>query len=131
MIARQELLALSGAFFVTVLLPGCKHSVGASSRIEAKCEIYPRPAKVGFSSITIRLIDHGASATGAHLKLEADMSHPGMSPVFADVSETAPGRYESHLNFTMAGDWVLTVRGSLADGEHIEKEVPLPGVRPD
>ena len=95
-------------------------------------EISPQPPKLGRVKVTLSFIDrHHVPLRGAHLKLEGDMSHPGMAPVFGDVAETKPGRYEGSLNFSMAGDWVMIVRGTLADGERLEREVSLPGVRPD
>lgn len=95
-------------------------------------EVSPYPPKLGLARVILSLADQRhAPLTGAHLKLEGDMSHPGMAPAFGDVTETRPGRYEGSLMFSMAGDWVIVVRGTLADGERIEREVSIPGVRPD
>jgi hypothetical protein len=44
-------------------------------------------------TITLRVADaSGAPAPGLHLKLEGNMSHAGMTPVFADAKEIEPGR---------------------------------------
>ena len=59
---------------------------------------------------------------GAHVRIEADMSHPGMSPVFAEGSEVEPGHYQSQLTLGMAGDWVILIRGTLADGTKVERQ---------
>ena len=45
------------------------------------------------------------------------MSHAGMSPLFAEAKETEPGRYEAHLEFQMAGDWVILLHVTLPDGK--------------
>jgi YtkA-like len=67
---------------------------------------------------------------GAHIKLEGDMSHPGMAPVFAEAAEAEPGSYVAHLRLTMAGDWVILVQGTLANGRRIDRQVDVKGVLP-
>ena len=52
-------------------------------------------------------------STGARLRLEGLMSHPGMAPVVAEVVERGDGAYDAPLQFTMAGDWILFVTGQL------------------
>jgi hypothetical protein len=68
--------------------------------------------------------------TGARLRLEGLMSHPGMAPVVADVVERDAGTYDAPLQFTMAGDWILLVTGQLADGTPLNKRIEIAGVRP-
>ena len=59
---------------------------------------------------------------------EADMSHPGMTPVFGEAQEFAPGQYQGSLEFAMAGDWVVLIHVTLPDGRTVEREVSVPGV---
>ena len=59
---------------------------------------------------------------------EADMSHPGMTPVFGEAQEVAPGQYQGSLEFAMAGDWVVLIHVTLRDGRTVEREVSVPGV---
>ena len=59
---------------------------------------------------------------------EADMSHPGMIPVFGEAQEFAPGQYQGSLEFAMAGDWVVLIHVTLPDGRTVEREVSVPGV---
>jgi hypothetical protein len=68
--------------------------------------------------------------TGAHLRLEGVMSHPGMAPVSAAVVERANGEYEAPLQFTMAGDWILLVTGELPGGTQLKQQIEIAGVRP-
>lgn len=37
------------------------------------------------------------------------MSHAGMVPVLAEARETDPGIYHAEFEWTMAGDWIVTV----------------------
>jgi YtkA-like protein len=68
--------------------------------------------------------------TGARLRLEGVMSHPGMAPVTAAVTERGNGEYEAPLQFTMAGDWILVATGELPGGGQIKKQIEISGVRP-
>ena len=45
------------------------------------------------------------------------MSHAGMSPSFAVANEIDPGRYQAHLEFPMAGDWVILLHVTLPGGQ--------------
>jgi len=79
----------------------------------------------------LRLTDSASKAiAGAHIALEADMSHAGMPPVFGDAKEIAPGRYQTHLALGMAGDWVILLHVVLPGGEKLERQIDLRGVEP-
>jgi len=93
-------------------------------------EIDPQPPVAGPATITVSLADaEGHPLTHAKVTVEGDMSHPGMSPVFAESREVAGGRYQAHIDFAMAGDWVLLLHIKLASGESLEREFDVKGVR--
>jgi hypothetical protein len=69
--------------------------------------------------------------TGAQVTIEADMSHAGMSPRFAEAKEMDLGRYEAHVEFQMAGDWVILLHVTLPDGKKLERQFDVRGVRPN
>jgi hypothetical protein len=95
-------------------------------------EITPLPARVGPARITLRLVDAQAKAvTGARITIEGNMSHAGMGPVFSKAKELEPGRYQSDLEFSMAGDWVIMVHSTLSNGQKLEGQFEVTGVRPD
>ena len=71
----------------------------------------------------ITLDQNGQPVSGARLEIEGNMTHAGMEPIFVTAMETAPGEYRAPLEWTMGGEWVLTVRGTLPDGTTVEKQV--------
>lgn len=66
-----------------------------------------------------------ADAPGAEAVFTADMTHPGMRPLVAKASETAPGRYEARLAWTMSGDWVVFFAARWPDGRRHERRDPV------
>jgi hypothetical protein len=69
--------------------------------------------------------------TGARLRVEAFMAHPGMAPVSATLEEQGSGRYRARVTFTMAGDWVLRLQGARADGRGIDLQENVRIQRPE
>jgi len=113
-------------------ITGCSRPAGSSRTITIEHQISPEPARVGPAEVTLLLGDSAANLiSGAHLTLEADMSHPGMAPVFGEAREIEPGRYQAHLTFPMAGDWVILLHIVLPDGQKLERQIDLKGVRPN
>jgi len=74
--------------------------------------------------------DSGTAVKGARLRLEGNMSHPGMTPVFADAQEIEPGRYGSNMVLSMAGDWVILVYATLPDGRKFERQFEIKDLQP-
>lgn len=71
----------------------------------------------------IDLTQNGTPVSGAILEVEGNMTHAGMEPIFVSAIEVAPGDYRAPLEWTMGGDWILTIRGTLPDGTEIEQQV--------
>jgi hypothetical protein len=109
---------------------GCHRPSNPSSGVTAEFGVNPR--RVGPVVISLTLADAAAHPlTGAHIAIEADMSHAGMSPVFAEAKEVQPGRYQSQLSLGMAGDWVILLHGTLSNGEKLERQFDVRDVRPN
>lgn len=110
---------------------GCQRTNEPLADLKIEHEISPQPARVGPVTVTLSVTDTSSRpVSGLHLKMEADMSHPGMSPVFADAAETQPGRYQSQLSLGMAGDWVVLVHGTLGGRKVFDQQFDISGVRP-
>ena len=103
----------------------------AADTITVEWSLAPTPPVVGGSTLTLRVLDAARRPVrGAALKVEGHMSHPGMSPVLASVAERGDGLYEAELQFTMRGDWILLVSGSLSSGAAVRHRIDVPNVQP-
>jgi hypothetical protein len=121
-------MCLSLCLFVASFV-GCRSRSSAGITIEH--EISPQPPRVGRLLIVLRITTASRKPLmGARVRLEANMSHAGMSPVFADTLEVAPGDYRANVEITMAGDWVILVHLTLPDGEKLERQFEIKGVAP-
>jgi YtkA-like protein len=96
-------------------------------------EISPSPPRVGATIVNLKLTDFAASKplSGARVRLEGNMTHAGMPPVFADAKELEPGRYRATLELTMGGDWVILIHIVRPDGSQVERQLDVKGVRAD
>jgi hypothetical protein len=88
--------------------------------------ISPTPPAVGPARLIITLEDTaGAPVEGAEIVVEGNMSHAGMVPVVDTAQAEGPGSYGiSDFRFTMAGDWILTLRATLPDGRWVRAVRP-------
>jgi hypothetical protein len=131
---KQQLAAWLAVLVCMAIPPiaSCSRPVGSSTFVAIEHQVSPEPARIGPATITLKLADSAARPiTGAHIAIEADMSHAGMSPSFAEAKETDPGRYEVRLEFPMAGDWVILLHITLPDGKKLERQFDVRGVRPN
>jgi len=104
----------------------------STDSIRVSWTIDPSPPVAGrpiVARLTLRDADQKPVA-GARLRLEGLMSHPGMAPVTAAVTDRGNGEYDAPLQFTMAGDWILLVTGELPDGMPFTQQIEINGVRP-
>lgn len=96
-------------------------------------DVSPNPPRVGPITVSLKLTDFLTSkpVSGARVRLEGNMTHAGMRPVFAEAQEAEPGRYRATLELTMGGDWVVLVHAALPDGRKVERQFDVKGVRAD
>ena len=92
----------------------------------------PAPPTVGTPALgEITLRDRARRPVdGARLQVVGLMSHPGMAPVIAAVAARGDGVYRVQLQFTMSGDWILLVTGSLPDGRRLSHQIDIANARP-
>ncbi len=120
--ARIALLSL-------LLLVACtrRGAAGPTGAVQVDLvEVQPQPAQVGQATLVLRLTDAaGAPVEGAQVEVKGDMTHPGMVPALAEARDLGGGLYEVPFEWTMAGDWVLTVSGTLPDGPVFETQFQI------
>lgn len=110
---------------------GCGGSTTGDEAVRVDWTLDPDPPRVGPATFTLTLSDStGAPITGADVAVEGNMAHAGMRPVFADATEADSGRYVAPIEFTMAGDWFMTVDAALPNGDAVERTIPVRGVQP-
>ena len=122
---------LYAVFLLTLLiLVGCRGRSEGARDVSVQLMVTPSPPQVGPAMVVVTLAaPDGSPISDATVRLEGNMSHAGMKPVFAEAQEVTPGRYEASLEFTMGGDWFIIVRASLPDGRTLERQIDVPGVR--
>lgn len=126
---RRALTAMACA---VALFAACQGSAVSPPSLRIEHEISPQPPRVGPATFSLKLSDAAARpVTGAHVTLEGNMTHAGMTPVGAVATEVGPGHYRATLEFTMGGDWVVIVHAALPDGQKLEHLVDVKGVRTD
>jgi hypothetical protein len=130
--ARRRLILPALACAAALLAGACHGPAGPASSVLVEHEISPQPPRVGPATLSLKLSDAAARpVTGARITLEGNMTHSGMAPVFAGATEVEPGRYRAALEFTMGGDWVILIHAALPDGQTLERQVEVKGVRAD
>jgi hypothetical protein len=133
--ARPVLAAVLAAL-AALMAAGCGpravRDVSQVPELVLAWSLSPAAPVVGPATLRLALTDvrAGRRLGGATIEVEEDMLHPGMAPILAVGREVAPGRYEADLRFSMAGDWVLLVDATLADGRPVHREIRVRGVRP-
>lgn len=123
---RRHKESLAFVLVLLMLTAGCSRPADRSG-ISVEARFSPEPARVGKQTVTLTLKDSSGQpvVSGAHITVEANMSHPGMAPVFADARDIGSGRYEAELDLGMPGSWVVLVHVHLSSGEKIERQLAL------
>jgi hypothetical protein len=131
---RGRLLLAAVACAGALLGVACLRLTEPTPDFNVQHDVSPSPPEVGRpATVSLKVIDFLTSkpVSGARVRLEGNMTHAGMTPVFAEAKELEPGRYRATLEFTMAGDWVVLVHAALPDGRKFERQFDVKGVRAD
>jgi hypothetical protein len=52
-----------------------------------------------------------------------------MAPVSSAAKEIETGKYHGTLQLTMAGDWIVLVHITLPDGQKLQRQIEINGVK--
>ena len=114
-------------FVPLLLLGGCRQSQSggtADLTIELISPLFP--SLDGSREMSVRVIDvAGQPVNDAQIDIKSDMTHAGMTPVQAEAQNGIDGIYTVPFTWTMAGDWIVTVRATLPDGTWAEQQFDL------
>ena len=114
-----------------VLLASCRPSSneaagGGSAAQTARtvtAEFVDAP-KLGEVQVRVTVLDGGEAVNDAQVKITGDMTHAGMAPVVAEAAPQGDGVYLSQgFEFSMAGDWILTVEAVYPDGGKVTENL--------
>jgi len=129
--SRLSYLTFFLILVVAVLLASCarqsqKVEQEGSEGIDMTLVVAPDPPTVGQSNLIITIRDEaGNPIDGASLDIKGDMSHAGMKPVLASTDGGERGVYAVPFEWTMGGDWFVTVTATLPDGRVVSKRFDL------
>jgi len=129
----RQVQPLALLFFVLIatLVAACQESPSAEgdSAWELAVSFEPNPPLVGAATATFQITtSDGEPVEQADVKLEANMNHAGMTPVFAAAEPLGGGRYVAQFEFTMGGDWFLLVEATTPDGRSHDWKEDVLGV---
>jgi hypothetical protein len=65
---------------------------------------------------------NGIPIDNAAINVRGDMNHAGMTPVLRDVNASSAGEYRVNFDWSMGGDWILTITAILSDGSRAEAQ---------
>lgn len=104
---------------------GCRSSA-SSGDLNITLTADPNPAAVGDASLLVTLRDSADTPIeNATVRVKGDMTHAGMEPVLGEVVGGSYGIYSVPFEWTMAGDWIVTVEVETADGTLQEETFDL------
>ena len=109
-----------------LLLVSCARNSQQVDDSGVQMEVTAAETAVSATTLTITLHDAaGNPIDNAYLTIKGDMNHAGMIPVIATADGGTNGVYTTPFEWTMGGDWVVTVVADLGDGTTISREFPF------
>lgn len=122
---------LVSLLMLLTLLAACGADEPSGPGADLQITLEPAPGGLAGNYLRVHLADAtGAPIIDAQVALEGNMSHAGMTPVFADAvaddaDGSSDGSYQLPFQFTMLGDWIITVNITLADGTTVTRDIDV------
>ena len=114
---------------LSLFIGGCRRSLSQNelaSDVNMALTVEPAAPVVGSATLRITLTDtNDEPINDASLEIRGAMTHAGMEPVLASIDAGQAGVYEVPFEWTMGGDWIVTVTATLADGRVANREFDL------
>lgn len=114
---RRVLLCLILALLLAACRQSAQPTATPATAVDIDLLVEPTPITTGEAAlvITLRAAD-GTPIDGASVSVRGDMNHAGMVPVLGETSASENGVYRVPFEFTMRGDWIITVTAALPGG---------------
>lgn len=124
---RRSLFVSVPLFLILSLLVlvGCRPEETPPEDVDVTIEISLEPQEpvVGEdATIAVTLMQGDEAINDATVEVRGDMNHAGMQPVIRTIEEAEDGVYTTDFDWTMAGDWIITVSATLADDTVVSEE---------
>ena len=116
--------------WLVLALAACGRSQDAVDAAGLQVTLIPDGSYPGETLVVAVRDKAGQPVTDATVSVEGNMNHAGMTPVLtssvldgADGEED--GRYTLPFQFTMLGDWIVTVKITPRDGNTLSTDIDL------
>ncbi|MCE2488682.1 MAG: FixH family protein [Anaerolineae bacterium] len=107
-----------------LLFAACRQesTPAAEADLTINLRVLPTVASVGEAEFLIDIGDaDGRAVSPERVDVRGDMDHAGMQPVLRDDVQGSNGKYRLPFEWTMAGDWTVTVKLTFADDSSLEE----------
>ena len=126
MLHRPPLALLLALLLLLTACARASQQPETASDVQVSLQAAPDPAMVGPTTLHITLADAaGQPIDGANIQIKGDMTHAGMQPVLAQTTNGQKGQYEVPFEWTMAGDWIVSLDIALPDGRTLTRRFDL------
>lgn len=125
---KQQILLLGWLLTGCFLLASCRNSHRSADldtvQIGLVAPVFP--PIVGPGVVKFQVTDAaGQPVSDLNLDIKGDMTHAGMVPELATISAGEDGIYAAPFEWTMAGDWIITVNATGEDGAITQRRFNL------
>ena len=124
---RRSIIFILGLTFILAACGGRNSANQSVHNYDISVEAGSK--EVGKTNLMVTVNDeNGNPVNDATVNIKGDMSHAGMQPVLGESSSANNGMYMIPYEWTMAGDWFVTIDVTLADGTVVSERVDFGGI---
>jgi YtkA-like len=119
---KHQLSRIVAVILVLLVAAGCRQSQQPTSSDLQLTLDSSTPFQSGKTTLIVTLSDaQGSPLDNAKIEVTGDMTHAGMVPSLGTVETSTQGRYSIPFEWTMGGDWIVTIKATLPDGRTTSK----------
>lgn len=125
------LVVLSLFLMLAFSLGACNRAGDSAAAAGLLVTLLPAAEGAQGDHLTVKIVDEsGEPVTDVTVSLEGNMTHAGMVPVFTEsvwdgADGAEDGLYRAPFQFTMLGDWIITVKIERRDGEPLSEDIEV------